>query len=114
MKIVQLHNRYKSLGGEDTMLELERDMLLTGGHLVSQVKVSNEILEVDGISASITSGLGTVWSQRAYRALDDTLRQERPDLLHVHNTFPQLSPSVYWAATRLGIPVVQTLHNYRT
>jgi glycogen synthase len=41
------------------------------------------------------------------------MQRERPDIVHVHNTFPVISPAVYYAANEEGIPVVQTLHNYR-
>ena len=55
----------------------------------------------------------TVWSQPSAQALKEKIRQFRPDVLHVHNTFPLLSPSVLWAAQQMGVPVVQTLHNFR-
>jgi glycosyltransferase involved in cell wall biosynthesis len=37
----------------------------------------------------------------------------QPELIHSHNTFPLISPSYAWMASREGIPVVQTLHNFR-
>jgi glycosyltransferase involved in cell wall biosynthesis len=45
--------------------------------------------------------------------LTGLLQSDRPDIVHFHNTFPLMSPSAYSAARRLGIPVVQTLHNFR-
>lgn len=55
----------------------------------------------------------TVFNQRAYHRLRALLRSSKPDIVHVHNTFPLVSPAVYYAAVAEGIPVVQTLHNYR-
>lgn len=109
MKILQLHNQYRAYGGEDAVADLEHNLLLSHGHEVERLTVSNESIE----RATLRTGLETVWSQRSHRMTRDSLRSFRPDILHVHNTFPQLSPSVYWAAKSCGVPVVQTLHNYR-
>lgn len=109
MKVLQLHNRYRAYGGEDAVADLERDLLFSYGHEVERLTVSNESIE----KATLRTGLETVWSQRSHRMARETLQSFHPDILHVHNTFPQLSPSVYWAAKSEGVPVVQTLHNYR-
>jgi len=55
----------------------------------------------------------TVWNWDAARAIRQLIADEKPDVLHVHNTLPILSPAVYYAARAEGVPVVQTLHNYR-
>ena len=55
----------------------------------------------------------TLWSSRTVQDLRDVTREWRPDVIHVHNTLLLVSPSVFWAADELGIPVVQTLHNFR-
>ena len=55
----------------------------------------------------------TIWNSSTYREITALIREHHPDVIHCHNTFPLISPSVYWAAARQGVPVVQTLHNYR-
>ena len=65
-----------------------------------------------GAAVALT-GFQTVWSPPGYRLMRDAIRRVQPDLVHVHNTFPLLSPSIYWAAQAQHVPVVQTLHNYR-
>ena len=55
----------------------------------------------------------TVWSRQHYRAIGERIAATRPDVAHFHNTLPLVSPSGYYAAKRAGVPVVQTLHNYR-
>jgi glycosyltransferase involved in cell wall biosynthesis len=59
------------------------------------------------------AALSALWSVRATRELGALCDEFKPDLIHVHNTFPLISPSIYWTATAHGIPVVQTLHNFR-
>lgn len=108
MKVLQVHNHYRAHGGEDTVMDLERELLISHGHHLERFTASNKELK-----ASLRAGVETVWSQPSYRTLRERLRETAPDVLHVHNTFPQLSPSVYWAASAEGVPVVQTLHNYR-
>ena len=53
------------------------------------------------------------WSRPVYRELRELLRRERPAIAHIHNTFPLITPSAYAACRDAGVPVVQTLHNYR-
>ncbi|HYF66017.1 MAG TPA: glycosyltransferase, partial [Herpetosiphonaceae bacterium] len=55
----------------------------------------------------------TVFSRPAYRRLRELVRRERPDVAHVHNVFPLLSPAVYRALRAEGVPIVQTIHNFR-
>jgi glycosyltransferase involved in cell wall biosynthesis len=57
--------------------------------------------------------IDTIWNARKLTHAADVIRRERPAVVHCHNTFPQFSPAVYYAARRLGVPVVQTLHNFR-
>lgn len=59
------------------------------------------------------AALSALWSRRTHRELGALCDVFQPDLIHVHNTFPLISPSVYWTASVRGIPVVQTLHNFR-
>jgi glycosyltransferase involved in cell wall biosynthesis len=114
MRILQVHNKYRpGWGGEETVVALEADLLRSHGHEVEQVFACTK--ELDGASAFrlFTAGLGTVWSLRGYSTIKKAIARFSPDVIHVHNTFPLLSPSVFWAANRAGVPVVQTLHNYR-
>jgi glycosyltransferase involved in cell wall biosynthesis len=113
MRILQVHNRYVDPSGEDAVVNLEGELLRQHGHCVEQFQTSNEGLEVGSVSTSISAGLGTIWSRRTYRSLEEVIHRGSFDLPHAHNTFPQLSPSVYWAAARHHLPVIQTLHNYR-
>ena len=55
----------------------------------------------------------TIWNPSAYRALRALVREERPQIVHFHNTFPLMSPAAYYAARAEGAGVVQTLHNFR-
>tara|TARA_B100000315_G_scaffold188798_1_gene178547 strand:+ start:1288 stop:2490 length:1203 start_codon:yes stop_codon:yes gene_type:complete len=113
MKILQIHNRYKQLGGEDTVLSLERDLLLKNGHQVNTYQATNEEVETQSFLSKIKLGLNTIWSRKSYKRIVKELKVQKPDIVHVHNTFPLLSPSIYWAINKFKIPVVLTLHNYR-
>ncbi len=108
-----VHNEYKSKGGEDTVLELEYKLLEKHGHQVELYTVSNDEINVGKATSKIRAGLETIWSRKSYKNFLEVLQEKKPDIIHVHNTFPMLSPSVYWAASKKNIPIVQTLHNYR-
>ena len=112
--VLVVHNRYRIRGGEDSVFEAECRLLEEAGIRVIRYERSNDdIPDGGGPFAKLGLALCTVWNPRTYRDVREILRRERPDAMHCHNTFPQISPSVYYAAAREGVPVVQTLHNYR-
>jgi glycosyltransferase involved in cell wall biosynthesis len=73
----------------------------------------NDDIDESSVAAKSKLVANTIWSRRSRRQLADALKIVRPDLVHVHNTFAMLSPSVYGACRRAQVPVVQTLHNFR-
>jgi glycosyltransferase involved in cell wall biosynthesis len=114
LRVLQVHDSYSpGWGGEDTVVELEACLLRERGHAVEQFRSSHAALKNAGILRQLLAAPGFLWSRQAYGALTRRISAFRPDVVHVHNTFPQLSPSVFWAANRAGVPVIQTLHNFR-
>lgn len=114
MKIALFHNSYQVRGGEDSMFELEQDALRALGHEVVVYHVSNmNSLGANTVTSKIRTALGAAYNKSSEKNVRAFLQKERPEISHVHNWFPLLSPSVYSAHQQLNIPVVQTLHNYR-
>src|ERR1700691_5565501 len=113
LRVVIAHNYYQIPGGEDETLRRERKLLRSAGHHVNEfIRRNSEITRTD-ILAKITLAGRTVWGEDSRKAMLAVLREQKPDLVHFHNTFPLMSPSVYYACREEGIPVVQTLHNAR-
>jgi glycosyltransferase involved in cell wall biosynthesis len=110
MKILAVHNRYQRPGGEDQVFAEETALLESRGNRVFRCEVHNDRVEHTG---RLTLAKDTVWNASAYRELGALIRRERPDVVHFHNTLPLISPAGYYAARAEGVPVVQTLHNYR-
>ena len=110
MKILLVHNYYQHAGGEDQVLAAEADVLQAHGNTVRLYTLHNSAI---GSMNKVRLAASTVWNSQVLRELTDLLRGDPPDLVHFHNTFPLVSPAAYTAARRLGIPVVQTLHNFR-
>jgi glycosyltransferase involved in cell wall biosynthesis len=111
MRILLVHNRYQIPGGEDTVFAAEKAMLETHGHEISTLEPSN--LEITGWPRRLKTGLQAIYSYPAKQRMSAEISRFRPDIVHVHNFFPLLSPSIYSACREAHIPVVQTLHNYR-
>jgi glycosyltransferase involved in cell wall biosynthesis len=110
MKILLCHTYYRIRGGEDLSFEAEARLLEEAGHDVVRFTRHNDAMQgMGGARAAWT----TIWNHGAYREVREVLRRERPDVMHCTNTFPLLSPAVYHAAAREGVPVVQALRNYR-
>lgn len=110
MRILAVHNYYKEPGGERRVFQEESDLLTSYGHDVRRYTANND--EIDDIDP-LTLAKRTIWNSEVYRELGGVIRDVRPDVMHVHNTVPVLSPAVYHAAHDEGVAVVQTLHNYR-
>lgn len=114
MKILLVHNYYQGLtSGENVVYEMERALLTGFGHPVVTYERRNDEIEDYGAWQKAALAPGTVWMTQAYRELYRLVQQERPDVVHFHNTFPLISPSAYYAVRAAGSRVVQTLHNYR-
>lgn len=112
MKILLVHNRYQtgSPSGEDTVFEAEKDLLLQNGVDVCTYTRSND--EIRALR-KLAMPLRMQWSRRTYRELTGLIDREKPDIAHFHNIFYCVTPSAYDACRDRGVPVVQTLHNYR-
>ncbi|HSG82327.1 MAG TPA: glycosyltransferase [Gemmatimonadota bacterium] len=113
MRILLVHNYYRQPGGEDVVLRAERDLLRDAGHEVLLYERHNSEIDDSSVVDRLRLLRRTTWADDSYRALQDIVRSKRPDVAHFHNTFPLVSPAGWYACKEQGVPVVQTLHNYR-
>ena len=114
LRVLQVHTRYRLPGGEEAVVEAERALLTRHGVEVEQLMFDNaDLRESRSPLGDARLAMEAVWSRTAHRRIGARLRRRRPHVVHVHNTFSAASASVYAAASELGVPVVQTLHNYR-
>ena len=112
MKVLVVHNRYQQRGGEDAVVDAETRLLAANGVEVQRFDADNDAIQsvVTKIQVSFGQfGLPTAAQARFRRALSAF----RPSVVHVHNWFPTLSPSLFNICYRENVPVVHTLHNYR-
>lgn len=115
LRIVLAHNHYGSgaPSGENAVFAAERRLLEERGHHVVPFERHSDSLRSRGVAGLIAGAIATPWNAASGRALRALLERERPDVLHVHNPFPLLSPAVFHAARGLPVATVWTLHNYR-
>ena len=115
MKILAIHNFHRkgSASGDDQVFKSETALLKNHGNTVIQYTISNDTFDNKGITGKVVSTFGMLWSFKNYRAVQKLIKKEKPDIIHIHTFFPLLSPSVLYAAKRLDVPVVATLHDTR-
>lgn len=115
VRILLVHNRYRSAApsGENRVVDQEAEALTTRGHQVVRFERESDDIGQLSLARKASLPLRVAWSQETYRSLADELRELQPDVVHVHNTFPLLSPAVLYSCHRAGVPVVATIHNYR-
>lgn len=112
-KILIIHNHYQIPGGEDTVVENEKKLLEDNGHdVILYTRNNNEIKTMSALKKLLLP-LTTIYNPRSARDVTKIIKQEKIDIVHVHNTLNLISPSVYYAAVKCGVPVVQTVHNFR-
>ena len=115
MRIVLAHSRYRSAApsGENRVVDQEAAALAGLGHDVELFERRSDDIEGWTPARKATLPAAVVWNGGVRRDLSEVLRSRRPDVVHVHNTFPLLSASVLYACRDAGAPVVATLHNYK-
>ncbi len=110
LRVLACHNHYQQPGGEDASFEAEVRLLESHGHRVRRFTLHNDAIHEMG---RWTVATRTLWNRRVHGELRERIRRERPDVVHFTNTFPLISPAALHAARREGVPVVQSLRNYR-
>ncbi len=110
MRILLAHNTYQHKGGEDSVFLAEGNLLRESGHEVLEYTKSNDSIKQHG---SIRVAVDAVWAHQSYKELRREFRNTRPDVVHVHNYVPRISPAIFHAAHAEHVPIVQTLHNFR-
>lgn len=110
MKVLVAHNAYQQRGGEDSVVDDEVALLRAHGAEVELLLLHND--DIAGMGRVELLGR-TLWSRPAAQQMAARCKAFQPDVVHVHNSFPLMSPAIHWAAQEAGVPVVQTLHNFR-
>lgn len=112
-KVLIVHNYYQIPGGEDTVVENEKNLLLDNGHEVVMYTRHNDEIKGKGLINKLILPLESIFSLKTYNDIKKIIKSENIDIIHVHNTLPLISTSVYYVAKRHNIPIVQTVHNFR-
>jgi glycosyltransferase involved in cell wall biosynthesis len=113
MRVAIFHNRYIHRGGEDSVVDMEAELLRKAGHEVHPFIVDSREAIAGSVAGALRAGLRARWNPAVYERAGEFLERTGADVGHVHNFFPLLSPAVHAAIGDRGIPLVQTLHNYR-
>ncbi len=114
LRVLVVHNRYRSgqPSGEDRVVNSEIGLLRAAGHDVTLFERRSDDIETMSLLERAMVPIRVPWNRSVRSELARQLREQRPDVVHIHNTFPLLSPSVVEACADVGVPAVATLHNY--
>jgi glycosyltransferase involved in cell wall biosynthesis len=111
MKIIIVHNKYQQTGGEEAVFAAEAALLKSRGNNVETVIFDNATIKTTTSKTKLAFALA--YNFKSAAVLRNRIRHFQPDIIHVHNFFPLASPSIFFAAKSMNVPVVVTLHNYR-
>lgn len=112
-RVLIVHNYYQVPGGEDSVVANEKKMLEDHGHKVFMYTRHNDEIKEMGLLKKIMIPFNTIYNFKTKREIEKIVRENKIDVVHVHNTLPLISPSVYAGAKKAGAKVVQTIHNFR-
>lgn len=112
-RILVVHNYYQIPGGEDSVVKNEVEMLENHGYDVTLYTRNNNELRTGNMLKKIFLPFFTIFNFRTYYDIKRIVKRDKIDIIHVHNTLSLISYSVYYAAKKCKIPVVQTIHNFR-
>lgn len=111
--ILLVHNYYQIPGGEDTVVANEKSMLEETGHKVIFYSRNNSELKSFSPIHKLLLPISTIFNPKTYKDIRKIIKMQKIDVVHAHNTLNLISPSVYYAAQSMGVPIVQTIHNFR-
>ena len=111
MRVLVVHNSYQIPGGEDAVVGGETELLQQNGVDCRLYSVTND--SISSIAAKLSAGGNRIYNFRARSSVLQAIRDFRPDVVHVHNFFPLLSPSIFDACRDASVPSILTLHNFR-
>lgn len=112
MKVLLVHNNYGKYSGEEAVVDKMATMLLGRGHEVAQLRMSTEGLRESTIG-KVKGFVAGIYSPSGVKAMRRALKQEKPDVVNVHNLYPFISPAALRECKRFGVPVIMTVHNFR-
>lgn len=113
MNILIVHNKYKLRGGEERVVENESNLLKNKGHKVYLYTRDNQELNKYSWINKIRLAKDIIYSFGTTKEIKSIIKTNQIDIIHIHNLFPLISPSVLYLAKKNGIPLVLTLHNFR-
>lgn len=115
MKIMIIHNQHRigSASGDDVVVQNEIELLEKFGNTVAIYGKNNSDYEKKNLVGKLADGIQIPWSFTNYKEIKRITRKQKPDIVHIHTFFPFVTPSVYIAATEMGKPIIQTLHDFR-
>jgi glycosyltransferase involved in cell wall biosynthesis len=110
MKVLVIHNLYRISGGEDLSTEAEITLLKCNGVEVDTYYVDNSDIDT---KKKLSLAVNSIWSRHYYKEILKKIEKGKYDIVHVHNYFPLLSPSILHACKKAKTKVVMSVHNYR-
>jgi len=113
VKILICHNYYKIRAGEAVVFNLEKTLLEKNGHQIIVYTRDNKELDTFSLMKKLKSFLFGFYNPKTVKDIKEIIKKNRPDVAHIHNVFPLISPSIYRILKKNKIPIVQTFHNFR-
>jgi len=112
MKILLIHNKYGKFSGEEAVVESQIKLLKDRGHqVITYFRNSEELMTIP--NGKMKAFFTAFYNPKSIKQLTTLIKKEQPNLVHIHNLYPLISPAVLTHIKKMRIPIAMTVHNYR-
>lgn len=112
MRILMVHNDYGRYSGEEAMVDLMIADGRAAGYTIEEYRRTSKHAR-GSLRGNIHGFVSGIYSISGVRLMRQALHRFQPDLVHIHNLYPFISPAALFACRKADVPVVMTVHNYR-
>ena len=112
MRILHAYNQHRGGGGADNAARATIDIARAHGHEVEVFTRNSEDLPTT-LRGRWLAGASAIYAPESVRLFDALLADFNPDLVHIHEVFPLVSPWILPRCSERRVPVVMTIVDYR-
>lgn len=112
MKVLLVHNDYGKYSGEEAVVDKMAVVFAGLGYDVAQLRMTTAGAR-ESLTGKMRGFVSGIYCPSGVKAMRKALRDEKPDVVNIHNLYPFISPAALRECKKVGVPVVMTIHNYR-
>ena len=112
MRVLHAYNLHRGFGGSDSNTMATIEVLRRRGVEVEEFVRDSRRLS-GKLGGKFTAFVGGIYAAEAVREFERALLRCRPEVVHVHELYPLISPWILPCCEKRGVPVVMSCSDFR-